>query len=97
MNKDNECAKCGKYSGGATLCNACQKAALKKPTKPVKPKATPKALIEATGAAIETQNAHEGSKHIKDFIAQHFGIAMLEATSDEEALKLKKLFERITK
>ncbi len=97
MDKDNECAQCGKYSGASTLCNKCQKEALKNPAKPIKPKATPKALIEATGAAIETGMAFEGSKHIKDFIAQHFGIAMLEAESDEEAMRLRKLFERITK
>lgn len=35
---DNKCERCGKYSGGATLCNACQKDSLKKTKKPTKPK-----------------------------------------------------------
>lgn len=34
---DNKCAKCGAYSGGATLCRKCEKAAVKKTPKTKKP------------------------------------------------------------
>ncbi len=36
-NDDNKCAKCGQYSGGATLCLKCEKEAVKK-IKKSKPK-----------------------------------------------------------
>lgn len=37
-NEDNKCAKCGAYSGGATLCRKCEKESLKKKPKPKKPR-----------------------------------------------------------
>lgn len=35
---DNKCAKCGAYSGGATLCKRCEKEKVEKDKKKKKPK-----------------------------------------------------------
>ena len=55
---------------------------------------TPKTLAEAIRNAGASPK--ETELHVKDYLAQHFGAAML-ISDDETALILKKLFERITK
>lgn len=107
MNDDNKCSKCGKYSGGATLCNACQKKALKKP----KPKGTPKSLIEAIQDAlrplldahfeVESQSTISQEVHsaVKDFLSQKFQVTLLWAATEDPVTEAKilQLFREITK
>lgn len=50
MDDDNQCVKCGRYSGGGTLCLICQRAAVKR--KPVRP-----VLTEEIVTADETDPA----------------------------------------
>lgn len=131
LNKENQCELCGKYSNGATLCNACQKKALKKNKKPktkggLRPisetlnklmanvvSGTPPTLLaavtngrldhhhncvdmfcggECCDAFDHVESIH---KHVRDFLAQKFGAARMEATEETDAA-LVKLFNKIT-
>lgn len=63
--KDNECVKCGKYSGGATLCRECEKKAiakLKRKKKGSKMKTLMLALVFLTQAAQAGTADHVESK-----------------------------------
>ncbi len=50
MDSDNECVKCGRYSGGGNLCMICEKAALKKNAKKVRKKKLSPVVSEMIGA-----------------------------------------------
>lgn len=66
MDSDNECVKCGRYSGGGNLCMICEKAALKKNAKKVrKKKASPVVAemiraLEAAWVYLEENCAGQG-------------------------------------
>lgn len=51
---NNKCEKCDKYSGGATLCRACEKKAVQAP----KPKPGVKALLAVLAALSASPAAH---------------------------------------
>jgi len=65
-------------------------------------KGTPTTLLEAIQNGLSDKET-KGSRaeviatHVKDFNAQRFGRAMLQAGSDEETIALKSLFDDITK
>jgi hypothetical protein len=54
---------------------------------------TPKTIIEAINVGLTDGKLKE---HVKDFLAQKFGVAMLLATPDE-ADRLRTLFQEIMK
>ena len=57
---------------------------------------TPKTLIAAIKNANEDGHTeYEVKKHVKDFLSQHFSVAMMKNPEAEEALM--ELFNRITK
>lgn len=72
---DNECAKCGGYSGGGNLCVVCEKAALKKNAKkPRKKKPSPEvagmiAALEAAWSYLETNCLGQGDVQAKVYSA----------------------------
>lgn len=56
MDDDNECLKCGRYSGGGTLCLICQRAAVRR--KIVKPVAAQDpGPIDETNPAVQAVEA----------------------------------------
>lgn len=71
----------------------------------MKNNATPKDMATAIDQGMadyaESGTPDNGAQfvaiHVKDFLAQHFGVAMLGASSDAEMVALRKLFDRITK
>lgn len=67
-------------------------------------KGTPQTLLEAcengqTAADWNVEqitSAHVLHSHIKDYLAQQFGVAFCEAVSDDELLRLKDLWAKVT-
>ncbi len=54
-------------------------------------------IEEAIKRALASGTAVVAKEHIHEFLAQRFSHAMLQAQSDEEALRLKELFQKIIK
>ena len=102
----DKCEICGKYSGGATLCNLCQKKAVEESKKknnkkpPIgKVRGTAKTLSGAIADGFEEDTStslrlavHE---HVRDYLSQKFTKSMLE--TDEKVNRiLQALWAEVT-